>query len=175
MECWCRLLTNKTNFNYGFEYITAPSSVVLNYTYFISRLYPKLLLMNIKLSESIYLNSTFEQLSYNDESWNSVKELKSTDLRTNIVIDKISNFNQYLKCIEIINKRSHSSKYLETMERIIENVKSVDELLNIHNYLDNDKILNKKDALLIKEKVQKSYPNSKEHFHMIIWSKDESN
>lgn len=175
MECWCRLLTNKTNLNYGFEYITTPSSVGLNYTYFISRLYPKLLLMNIKLSESIYLNSTFEQLSYNDESWNSVKELKSTDLRTNIVIDKISNFNQYLKCIEIINKRSHSSKYLEAMERIIDNVKSVDELLNIHNYLDNDKILNKKDALLIKEKVQKSYPNSKEDFHMIIWSKDGAN
>lgn len=170
IECWEKLISNGSDICYNFTNLDDVSSIYLTYEAFMNSCYLKMVSLKKDLSYKILEQSNFEQIFRNDNSLDFLKKLKSRDERTSLVINKVNDFNQYLKCIELFNKKSHSCEYKKAMTRIIDNIENVDKLLEIHNYLNDNTILNKNDATLIKQKVNECYPNEKDKFDKIVWS-----
>lgn len=163
-ENWLQLVKNKSNTSISFNYINfAP--VVLKYRYFENNLFIKMSSISSDVGKLFISQYSFKEITGNKKLLEFIKSLKVKDIRRLMLLDKIMDMDDYILCLDIINKNSNLAQYHNAFRRIIENTKSVDNLREIHDkYSKNTDVLDKTDLNTIRRKVEEQFPNYKEYF-----------
>lgn len=113
-------------------------------------------------------NYTFKEIFQISNFGDFILKLKKNDERRVLLVDMIEDMDDYVECLKIVNKNSNKTKYHNAFRKVIANVSSIDKLKDIHNsYASMNTILDKTELNIIKDKVQKDFPQYQDDFNHI--------
>jgi len=130
---------------------------------------PHIIHLNRKIFTELIELLSFKIISGTKEIWEYITSLKKSDTILKTIVTKITTLEEYNLCLPIIAKSSHKAGYHASMERILENIVNVDQLLEIHDLENN--FIDSTDLNKIKRVVEDRFPQQKELFTKISWKK----
>lgn len=171
LDNWKKLITNKSNIQANFKKYSFDSGNTFSYSDFKMSILPELLSwLNNTLSNELLDKMIFSQVKEMSLCVPKFNECSDADYKMKMIISKINKYSEYKECLKIISRSIYLREYHEVIEKLVENVRSADELLTIHNDLSNPQILDSHDSECIKKKVLKTYPSEKNKFTNIVWN-----
>lgn len=167
LDLWQQLTKNKTNISYNYQDINHQYSTI-DYSFFTQYILLKLCRLNKEIAIRLMKNYTFKEIFQISNFGDFILKLKKNDERRVLLVDMIEDMDDYVECLKIVNKNSNKTKYHNAFRKVIANVSSIDKLKDIHNsYASMNTILDKTELNIIKDKVQKDFPQYQDDFNHI--------
>lgn len=171
LELWKALAKNKSNISYSFKMINHPS-IVFNYEFFKNSIFVESIKQNANICITLMRNYSIGELFLIDGLKDYIKNLKKRDSRVIVLIDLLEDMNDYVECLNIVSKSSNKSRYHASFARILNDIKNVDKLMEIHDkYIVKDNVLDKVELNMIKDKVKTEFPQYIDEFDHILFNK----
>lgn len=163
-----KIYSSTGNSNHTLNYFNI--TVTLSKQYYLTNLFPKIItLINDRFIDIIKFTN-LQTIFASSVVFEFIKERRKNVELYGMLIDKIVNIDEYKTIISFVSRGTHGTKLHLAMDRLLDNVSSLNELLNLHDIASISSVeLNK----IKRVKLEKFPTSSTSGFTKIGWSEQE--